>query len=316
MKRIITIFCLIFLVGSTGKACDACGCKLSGLSFGIMPQYDTHFIGLRYSHARFTADIDYPYLEDEHSSDSYQKVELIGRYNISKKIKANVVVPYMYNEMNGSQTTSRIEGLSDAMVVFYYNLFNTSDNKTSVLKQSMLVGAGVKLPTGKYQQQESGQLLNPNFQLGSGSLDYLLSVNYTMRYKSIGMNVESSYKINSTNKYDYRFGNQFNSSGYLFYFKETKLVAILPYAGLFYEQAKRHNDGGVDRENSGGSAMFATLGAQLYKGKFTFMGQYQLPIAQNYNSEKIATITAHERITFGLMFNFSFREMKSSSTIK
>ena len=53
MSRIIIVFSVLLMTATVSQACDACGCKLSGFSFGILPQYTSHFVGLRYTHAAF-----------------------------------------------------------------------------------------------------------------------------------------------------------------------------------------------------------------------------------------------------------------------
>ena len=236
-------------------ACDVCGCKLGGLYFGILPQFNTHFIGLRYSHATFKASMNYnsEYLEDEFSTDTYQRIDLMGRVSITEKLQINFLVPYMRNNMDGSHQKVTSDGLGDPMVLVYFNPFNTGNEIVKDWKHALLVGGGVKLPVGEYEKEDNGEIINRNFQLGSGSLDYVLSANYTLRYQDWGINLESSYKINTANSRDYEFGNQANISGYLFNYLQTPQVSFLPYGGVFVETAGKHMDGKIEQVNTGGT---------------------------------------------------------------
>jgi hypothetical protein len=74
------------------------------------------------------------------------------------------------------------------------------------------VGGGVKLPTGKYNTNNNGSV-NPSFQLGTGSWDYLLATEYIVRRKQFGLNTMLNYVIKTENRKWYRFGNQFNYAG-------------------------------------------------------------------------------------------------------
>ncbi|HAS42730.1 MAG TPA: hypothetical protein DCS93_19775 [Microscillaceae bacterium] len=318
MKRIILL--VLFLSwGLQSQACDICGCGLGGVYFGILPMYSTHFLGLRYSQASFKAVIDYKnnqYFEDEFSNDTYRRIDLMGRYSITKRLQVNFIVPYLMNDMDGSHQRIQSAGVGDPMVLLYYNLFNTGDNGTSFWQHSLSVGGGVKLPVGEYQKQDAGQIINRNFQIGSGSLDYLLSMNYTLRYQKFGLNAEASYKINSHNSEDYRFGNQSNMSTYLFYWITTPQVAILPFAGAYYEQAEKHFDGKIEQLNTGGSALFGTVGVQLFRKNLNLNMMYQMPWKQDFNTESTVSISANNRFTIGLVYNFSFKKKKKAKVKK
>ena len=309
MKKLAT-FILIFIPAVNSMACDVCGCKLGGLYFGILPQFNTHFIGIRYSHATFKASLNYnsEYLEDEFSTDTYQRIDLMGRYSITEKLQINFLLPYMRNNMDGSHQNVTSHGMGDPMILVYFNPFNTGGETVRKWKHALLVGGGLKLPIGDYKKEDNGEIINRNFQLGSGSLDYVLSANYTLRYQNWGVNLESSYKINTANSLDYEFGNQANISGYLFNYVQTPQVSFLPYGGLFFETAGKHMDGRIEQVNTGGSATFATVGTQVFRNSFTLTMQYQHPVSQSFNSDHIATIEAGDRFTVGLLFNFSLKQ--------
>ncbi len=309
MKKMI-ILTFVLLASLKGMACDVCGCKLGGLYFGILPQYNTHFIGVRYSQATFRSSLQYnsDYLEDESSQDTYQRIDLMGRYSLSKKFQLNFLLPYMQNNMEGTHQDVTSSGIGDPVVLVYYNPVNTGEVLFKRWKQSLLVGGGLKLPLGAYRKEDGGKIINRNFQLGSGSLDYLLSANYTLRYKEWGINLESSYKFNTSNKLGYKFGNQLNASSYLFYYVQTPQVSFVPYAGVFFEKAGTHLDGKITQANTGGSATFGTLGTQVFRNNLTLTLQYQHPMAQHYRTDRVSTIETGSRFTVGLLFNFSLKK--------
>ncbi|MEM6298106.1 MAG: hypothetical protein AAF740_05385 [Bacteroidota bacterium] len=306
---------LVFLLASyaNASACDVCGCQLGGFAFGLMPQQKGHFFGLRYSRADFSASMRHNsiYFEDEFSEDSYQRVELVGRFTISPKFQMAVQLPYAFNEMDGSHQSIRLSGIGDPIVLAYYTLTSTDPMAFKAWKHTLLVGGGLKLPFGAYRAEDNTEIINRNFQLGSGSLDYLLSMNYTLRHKRFGFNLESAYKINTQNNLDYRFGNQVNGSATLFYQIWTPEVSVLPMLGLYGEQANQHTEDDIEQINTGGHAFFGTLGLQAFHKSWTLTAMYQKPIQQSFNAEAIATIEAEERFTVGLMYSFNFKKKKS-----
>ncbi|WP_045113911.1 hypothetical protein [Microscilla marina] len=318
MKKIVLIIILASFALSS-QACDVCGCRLGGVYFGILPMHTTHFIGLRYSQAAFKASVTYgnnQYIANESSEDIYRRVDLMGRYSISRRLQVNFIVPYLMNDMNGSHQQVQSAGMGDPMVLLYYNLFNTANSGVSFWQHSLSLGGGLKMPVGEYQKLDDGLIINPNFQLGSGSLDYLLSMNYTLRYKKTGVNIESGYKMNTKNSEGYRFGNQFNTSAYLFQWLETPQVAFLPFAGVYYEQAEKHTNETIEQLNTGGNSLFGTVGLQVFRNNLSVNFTYQMPWVQNFNTDQLSNISAQNRFSVGLLYNFSLKKRKKKTPKK
>ena len=305
MRKVLSVV-IVALVHGQIWACDICGCKLGGLSYGILPQYNSHFIGARFSQAAFNAKIDYanPYDEVIQSEDTYWRVDIMGRYILRPKIHLNVMIPYMHNAMRGNHQNVDVSGLGDPIILVYYNLINTGEQLDKKWKHSLLVGGGVKLPVGEFRKTDNGVIVNRNFQLGSGSMDYLLSTNYTFRYKSAGANIEGSYKFNTRNSDQYLFGNQLNLSSYFFYQLETTWMSILPYSGIYHEWSARHKSKMIIQSNTGGKATFATLGSQLMRADWSVNVYYQYPVFQRYNVDQYSMIDAGDRLTLGIIYYF------------
>lgn len=305
MKKVFFI-AIALLAAHVTMACDVCGCSLGGSYFGILPQFNKNFVGLRWSQARFHAYMNHQsdYLKPETSNDTYQKLELWGRYYVNKRVQLFAFIPYNFNSMNGSEQTVSTHGLGDITLIGNYLLLNTGEDKTKKFKHTWMAGAGVKLPTGDSNLEDKGVLVNPNFQLGTGSLDFLLSTVYTLRYQKAGLSVESGYKINTRNRNGYVFGNQFHASSQIFYWQNAGLFAFLPNAGVYFEQAAKHRDGTILQANTGGSSVQLMAGLETYVKGFTVGFTYKHPVNQYYNSDNIADITVKDSWSLSLTYNF------------
>ncbi|MEQ9169197.1 MAG: hypothetical protein RLO12_23285, partial [Fulvivirga sp.] len=196
-------------------------------------------------------------------------------------------------------------GLGDPSLLLYYQPFNNWASITAKWKHALLIGAGLKFPLGKHDEQDQGEIINRNFQVGSGSLDYLVSMNYTIRKNAIGFNVESGYKINTENEDGYEFGNQLNLSGYTFYLKEFSWLSVLPYGGVYFEHGQKHLSNGFEQVNTGGQATFASAGLQFYKGSMTLNLIYQTPLSQSFNADNVSLIESGDRFSIGFMINIA-----------
>lgn len=305
MKKELSIVIFLLMIGYSSIGCDVCGCSLGGNYYGILPMFNKNFVGLRWSQAKFHSYIhEGNYLPAQYSNDTYNKVELWGRYYVSKKLQVFAFVPYVYNDMNGSDQVVSANGIGDISLTSNYFLFNTGEDSTRSVRHSLLVGGGVKLPTGKYGLEDQGKIINRNFQMGTGSVDFLLTSVYTVRFQKLGVNVEAGYKINTRNSDDYIFGNQFHISSQFFYWQQIKSFSILPNIGVYYETAQRHKDGDIIQPNTGGSSVLAALGMETYYRYLTFGVTYNHPLAQHYNSDETVDISANDRWSVSLTYTF------------
>lgn len=103
--------------------------------------------------------------------------------------------------MVASGDQKKLSRIGDVSALAHYNIVNTFfDSTAHTLDHIWLLGAGIKLPTGKYDyNMTEDEVANPNFQLGTSLVDYLLNSIYTFRKNNIGLNLDTSYKINGTN---------------------------------------------------------------------------------------------------------------------
>lgn len=305
MKKILILIITLAAAFTSSHACDVCGCSLGGSYYGILPQFGKNFIGLRWSQAKFYAHMNHgAVLGEEHSNDTYRKMELWGRYYINDRIQLFAFVPYSYNSMNGTEQKIKTHGLGDVSILANYLILNTGENKTRKFKHTLMAGAGIKVPTGRYDLEDNGLIVNRNFQLGTGSVDFIVSAVYTIRYQKVGLNSEAGYKINTRNNHEYLFGNQFHASTRFFYWQNIGAVSVLPNVGAYYEQAAQHRDNEIIQANTGGNAVLLSAGLEIYYRMVSVGFTYQDPVRQKFNSDDVAEITSRDRLSVSLTFSF------------
>ena len=306
MKRWMLLSLLLLSTAISSRACDVCGCSLGSNYFGILPQFDKHFIGVRWHYSAFSARMNHEsqFLDDEYSNDSYHQLELWGRFYLTPRIQLFASVPYSVNYMRGSHQEVTAAGLGDVSILANYTLVNTGEDVGNPWRHTLLMGGGVKLPTGKYQQEDEGTLVNPNFQLGTGSTDFVLNAVYTIRFNNVGLNLGTTKQFNTENPEAYRFGSQWNASAQLFYWRQLQAWSFLPHVGTYYEAATMHTDQGIRQVNTGGRALFAEAGLDIYYRSITLGFTYKSPLQQHMNSDAIAEIDAKERWMVSLICNF------------
>ncbi len=303
MKKYI-LYSLFILSALPGFACDICGCGNGGSFFGIMPQGHRRFLGLRYRQASFDSHLGSLNLQ---TREQFRTAELWGRFYPLKRLQVLGFVPYQFSQQTMLKTgeITPLQGLGDVSLMAQYNLLNTfmQDSAVRTVDHNLLIGGGVKLPTGRYRYDASSdaEVANPNFQLGTGSVDYLFTAIHTMRYRQWGLNTDLAYRLTGINSNGYRFGNRINASLSAFYLSSTGPKAIMPNVGVFVEQAQRDRQQGVRNNRTGGYAAYLSAGAEVYLNKWSMGVSYRHPVAQRLANGEVranAQLSTHLTVLF------------------
>jgi hypothetical protein len=300
------IFLSLVVVSSfvfESQACSICGCASGANYNGILPQYRKNIIALRNRYRGFDQSV----MQNGsaiNSSYTYSSYELWGRIYLKDRIQFFFTLPYSVNTLNDKDGRSTLSGINDLSVQINYNLINTTFDTSRVhtVQHNLLIGAGVKLPTGKYQQRNKQDVMyQENFQTGSGAFSYLGSIIYNVRYRKVGLNADLNYIYNTANELKYAFGNQFTASLGVFAWLRKGEFSFLPNTGVFYEKLDRDIRNGVYNTLSGGYALNYNIGTDVYY-KSVFVGMtFQTPLVQEIGSDQIK-YKAKYMINVGFLF--------------
>ncbi|MES2829321.1 MAG: transporter [Bacteroidota bacterium] len=286
MKRIILT--ISFIIGMlTAKACDICGCGAGSYYLGILPEYNKRFIGLRYQYKTLVTHLGpsgerSPITADER----YQSTELWAGWNIGNRFRVLTFIPYNFNSRKSQTGNGRKYGLGDIAINGYYKLLeNTSTLNDRLLVQSLWIGGGVKVPTGRYSAEErmAVQESPNNFQLGTASTDFTINAAYDVRYNDLGINANIAYKMNTENRDHYRYGNKFTANILLYHkFRIANRLTVSPNIGGLYETATKDVEDGIYRiDVSGGYSSSVVAGAEVALTKLSFGANYQMVASQD-----------------------------------
>lgn len=278
--------------------CDACGCSASGGSMGFASMLNANFIGIRYFNQQY-ATSDGLYSNSVWYAEKFNTMQLWTRIPVVKNVQVSAVVPFHFHERNTKDGKEAIQGLGDITVLAMYRLYQTHKDST-VLVHTLQVGGGLKFPTGKYNQSTAGSV-NPSFQVGTGSWDYLVSSEYTIRRKKIGFNTMLNYIWKSYNNKSYKFGNQFNYAGTLFYLYERdngfSIAPQLGFAGEVYASNAQYLQ---NIRNTSGDIFFSKIGVEMGKNRLSIGANWMLPLVQNLSN---GNVEAKSRWTINCNFS-------------
>lgn len=287
--------------------CDACGCSSSGASLGMGGIIDNNFIGVRYLHQEYQSK-DGIFSDSPKIDEYFNTIQVWSRIPIIKQLEAQVFIPYHFHSREYVNKATSIKGLGDISVLLNYTLIDKKVggyikkiDKVYSINHLLRLGGGVKLPTGSYDEAINNAV-NPSFQLGTGSLDYIASLQYIFKYNSFGITNYTNYYIKTTNDKEYKFGNQFNFSSTLFYvFKNAENQTFVPSAGVSGEFYSKNQLYKLDVKNTDGSVVFSTIGVEYNTKNITVGTSAMYPINQKLAQ---GTIDVKFRSTLYLNYNF------------
>ncbi len=278
MRHLSILLIVAAIMGSgTLYACDICGSHGSSSSFGFLPMVSRHFIGLRGQFQEFATQ---PHGSGYPSTDVFRTLDLWGRWQVHPRVQLLASVPFHFNDRtfeNGTHFTT--QGLGDVSLLMQWSLFKPAAQANRHWQHTLLLGGGVKLPTGPFHLEDSeGALLVIHLQPGTGSTDGILTGFYALRRGKIGASIDATYTRTGSNADDYQMGNRWSSNFRFFMVEKRGNTRFLPHIGLLQEIAKTDHDKGKNLGESGGKSLFAGGGLDVFMGNFIVGVNAQIPL--------------------------------------
>lgn len=273
--------------------CDACGCAAGNGSSGFESLLNPQFIGIKYFSQHYKAKENL--FTNELTQDQYfNTIQIWGKIPITEKLSVYGSLPFQFHEKKTLQGDIRISGIGDASLMGIYQILNSKNTF-----HQLNGGFGVKIPIGKFDERGiSG--VNPSFQLGTGSWDYQLALNYKFQKNLFALLINTDYTIKTENKKHYQFGNQWNyaMTGFQRIWRNDNSI-ISGKLGLQGEVYDWNKQFGEVMPRTAGSALYGKIGFEASYKKWSIGSELMLPAYTNLAS---GDIEAKSR--FGLFVNF------------
>ena len=273
--------------------CDACCCAAGNGSSGFESLLNPQFIGIKYFAQHYKAKENL--FTNELTQDQYfNTIQIWGKIPVTEKLSVYGSLPFQFHEKKTLQGDIRINGIGDASLMGIYQILNSKNTF-----HQLNGGFGVKIPIGKFDEKGiSG--VNPSFQLGTGSWDYQLAINYKFQKNFFALLINTDYTIKTENKKHYQFGNQWNYAltGFQRIWRNENSI-ISGKLGLQGEVYDWNKQFGEVMPRTAGSALNGKIGFEASYKKWSIGSEVMLPAYTNLAS---GDIEAKSR--FGLFVNF------------
>jgi len=234
--------------------------------------------------------------------EAFNSYDVSANIYLTQKLQLNVSTYFSDNYiLRDDSVMSNIGGIGDVNLLLKYQLYNSQETGDTLLKNRFLhrvtIGAGGTLPTGSYNKETVVGFettiqpdvilgtpimeLDPHMQAGTGSFNYLFLLEYLVKFNRFGLHFNTSYKLNTTNKNQFRFANRFNMNNTLFALLPlSKKVKLMPQTGIYYELSNRDEYDDLPYYNSGGEVLFSNVGINLFINQLSLEFTYYHPIYQ------------------------------------
>ncbi len=307
MKKLFLSIIILFTITAT-QACPICGCGVGGFYIGLLPTYKSEFFGIRYGYSHYETQLnDDP---SQFSHDHYHQVELYGGVTLGKHWQLMGFAPYHFNHQVTDDGDVNRQGMGDISFLANYKLWESSKltGNDKSFKQEFWLGAGIKLPTGKYAVNfgdsagiELSDLLGDvNSQMGTGSTDFILNMMYNLHMGMFGINTVANYKANTTNSSQFRYGDRLAINSFAYYqAKAGKRINMAPNAGLLYEYTSPNQLANAKINETGGYIASASAGIDINIANVTVGTNVQLPVIQNYaHGQTVQKVSGLVHVTY------------------
>lgn len=297
MSRLIFLLLVICLgLHTSSFACEVCGCSATGSIMTINPDFRSNFVTLGWRYSRFYASENL-----DGGTDYFHQANLTMGFRPLPRWQILTILPYNLNRHVSVLEDNAFNGLGDGVFMTRFTVAEPSDSSRSGIQQYLFLGAGIKSPTGKFDLNNQETAMPANFQLGSGSWDYLFNLLYNFRYRPWGITLDITTRLNTRNKDEYRFGNQAVARLFASFLFRKKKVSFMPYGGIYTEILARNVHQNIYQYGTGGSGAYATGGMEIQTRTINMNLSYQRAVATHYAGGEI---TGGDRVSASISYLF------------
>lgn len=303
------------------NACDICGHYM-----GVTPYQNKHSISFLHRYRVFNGYRDYQTqsrffpaaayrtmhggsndtIAEEHQThsskdfESYKIAELRIKYFVMKRLELNAFIPFISNRAMSNKVLRKHTGLGDISLNAGFHLILPDD--TSNIKHKLILGAGLKMPTGNYYAHDQfSDRLPFEMQPGSGSFDGFVYLNYVLVSNKFGASLSLNFKYNGQNQFRERLDNSTTNFLSVFYKLHYQQVMFFPSVQFNYEYTKGLYIKNQLQKNTNVNALMLGPGLDLYYRSFSINLAWQFTA---FEETAKGELKSAGRLSAGINYNF------------
>lgn len=304
IKWAIRSAALLVVLPVSAFACDVCGAFI-----GVTPYDNQSGFGIyhRYSlFSRISTVEDQPLvpsgayrLQPQHSVahvagdtssslqrgdfESHKTIELRGKWFVHNRVEVNVLAPFVMTRMRSGMGLEKMNGLGDVSCWIGFHVLKQLE---ADVKQRLVLGLGVKLPTGKSDlTDEDGERYHLYMQPGLGSVDETVYIQYSLGWRKWGLAFNATAKRNGGNSFGEQIRTSTTSTANFFYMIKKENTVILPQIQLYAEECPGYTVNGIYQSGSDIGMLMSGIGCDTYFGRMGVHFTAQIPVTQIHHAD-------------------------------
>ncbi|MEZ5007081.1 MAG: hypothetical protein R2753_02895 [Chitinophagales bacterium] len=277
MRNLIII--LMFFPFINTFACDNCGGGGLGLDANILSANNGNAIGLLVEAQHYKT-----FVEGRKQRNYLFNYTLNGSYTPHQKVQLKFYLP-LYLQANRTEQTNSF-GLGDAVILSTYTPLDKQKVEKEI-RHRLSFSGGIKLPTGLYKNDI--EAITTTIPFGSKSWDFILGTSYAFKVKNYILSSNIMGKITTTNQYDFKFGNSFETSIQNSYKIDVKDAQLYPFIGVKFNWQTNDISNNFYRIYTGGYLFSEVMGLQFNYYKYKLAFNTEIPFSQHLNNIDLVT---------------------------
>lgn len=261
---------VILLIGQVAFSCDQCSIQVGN---GVI--MDGHYIGYGFRFRKqletfeLGKSLDGPkhldhFTERGEVKELFTVHEMVVNYHIAGNWHVTAAIPMVntYRSIDGV-TKYDIYGLGDPWLL----LRNQQSWERNNGKLWLALGVGAKMPLGRTDYREEGELVDLDMQPGSGSWDALFSLSVVREYQRLFVLAQATGSYMGESPDEYRYGNSLTTGTSIGYHltKDTSYeTSVLLGTSVEVQGRDKTNN---ERTGEGSTTVYADAGLQVQLNK-------------------------------------------------
>jgi len=223
----------------------------------------------------------------EEVKEQYQSLLLNGNYYLNKRFSLLFEIPYNISTRYFEDAKPyRLQGLGDVKIGATYHVYDSNLFKPNAsLQQISSVTVWGKFKTGKYNNANELNDIDPYLQAGTGSFDVSATAEHQVFYKQFSLDAAFSYTYTGISYYQLKFGNRyiFRLGGAYRVFDQSNIqLQLLSHFTYAQKQKDRLEKKAIARPNQSIETLYH-IGFLLSYSNWAVQLQTAIPLSVKYD---------------------------------
>jgi hypothetical protein len=213
-------------------------------------------------------------------------------YGFNDRFTGALVIPVKWSKLSlvDDRVNRKTSGIGDIAGLVKFRVLAP----ISPREPEIAIGAGIKIPTGSYKDDDYFGTLSASQQVGSGAFDLISALYYNQLLVPVLVQSNAVFRYPTKNDRGYQFGSDLELRGKVLY--PDLVERLSPWLGFrsrfagrdSYDGSPLDSYGGGAYRDSGGKWYYVSSGLEIRLARnFNVSGEFDIPVYSDVNGRQI-----------------------------